>query len=70
MIKNYFSNTVLNILHNETRRIKFQTYNKRGGGENWRENSVILCMLTAQIHKCNLEAEIYFQNIWIECGNV
>jgi hypothetical protein len=62
MIQNYFSNTVLNILHNDTRRIKFQTYKKMGGGlENWWENSDIL---TAQIHKCKLEAEIYFPNIW------
>jgi hypothetical protein len=56
MIENYFSNTVLNILHNETRRIKFQTYK-----QNWRENSDIL---TGQIQKCKSEAEIYFPNMW------
>jgi hypothetical protein len=71
MYKNYFSSTVLNILHNKARRIKFQIYNPQGWGkENYRENTVILCMLTAYIHKCNLEAEIYFVNISIECGNV
>jgi hypothetical protein len=70
LIKNYFLNTVLNILHNKTRRITFQTYNHGAGGENWRENRVILCLLTAQIRKCNSEAKIYFRNIWIECGNV
>jgi hypothetical protein len=32
MIQNYFSNTVLNILYNETRRINFQRYNQGGGG--------------------------------------
>jgi hypothetical protein len=31
MFKNYFSNTVLNILHNVARRIKFQIYNQAGG---------------------------------------
>jgi hypothetical protein len=30
-IENYFSNTVLNILPNETRRIEFQTYNQLDG---------------------------------------
>jgi hypothetical protein len=34
LIQNYFSNAVLNILHNKTRRIKFQTYNHGVGGEN------------------------------------
>jgi hypothetical protein len=32
MFKNYFSNTVLNIFHNETKRIKFQIHNQGGGG--------------------------------------
>jgi hypothetical protein len=31
--KNYFSNTVLHVLHNETKRIKFQIYNQDGGGD-------------------------------------
>jgi hypothetical protein len=31
MYINYFSNTVLNILHSEARRIKFQIYNQVGG---------------------------------------
>jgi hypothetical protein len=37
MIKNCFSNTVLKILHNVARRIKFQIYNQaegEGGGQN------------------------------------
>jgi hypothetical protein len=32
MFKNYFSNTVLNVLHNEARKIKFQIYTQAGGG--------------------------------------
>jgi hypothetical protein len=32
MYKNYFASTVLNILHNEARRIKFQMYNPHGSG--------------------------------------
>jgi hypothetical protein len=66
--KNYFSNTVPKILHNVARRIKFQIHIQAEGdgeGQNYRENSVIMCMLTAQIQKCNLDTEIYFPNIWI-----
>jgi hypothetical protein len=33
MFENYFSNTLLNILHNETKTIIFQIYNLVGGGQ-------------------------------------